>query len=121
RCYEAAADHLGMAPLEYRNGGAGQAIRFAVAACYLGRVLVAATERGICAIEFGDTDSALKAELKARFANAELCGDDPTFAAWVRKVLAFLEAPANGLDLPLDIQGTAFQRRVWQALQSVPA
>jgi len=121
RCYESAAAHLGMTPSQYKNGGSGHLIRFAVAECYLGWVLVAATERGICVIEFGDTDAALLDELKARFPNAELRSDDADFRTWVRKVLAYIEAPVGGLDLPLDIQGTAFQRRVWQALQSIPA
>ncbi len=121
RCYEKAADHLGMTPAEYRNGGAGKHVRYAMVECYLGWMLVAATERGVCAIEFGDHCDGLRDELTARFPAAELRGDDPEFAEWVEGVLAALDRPARGLDLPLDICGTAFQRRVWQALQAVPA
>ena len=121
RCYEKAADHLGMTPAEYRKGGAGQRIRHAIVRCDLGWMLVAATDRGICAIEFDDSPDRLRDQLAARFPAAELRGEDPEFAEWVERVLAFLDEPKYGLDLPLDIRGTAFQRRVWQALQAVPA
>jgi AraC family transcriptional regulator, regulatory protein of adaptative response / methylated-DNA-[protein]-cysteine methyltransferase len=121
RFYERSAETLGMTPSAYRNGGAGQRIRYATAPCYLGRVLAAATERGICAIEFGDGPAELRERLQARFPEAELIGDDPDFAAWIEQVLAFLDAPAAGLHLPLDIAGAAFQRRVWAALQEIPA
>jgi AraC family transcriptional regulator of adaptative response/methylated-DNA-[protein]-cysteine methyltransferase len=121
RCYEGAAGNLGMTPSAYRNGGAGQVIRVAVAPCHLGWVLVAATEKGVCGIEFGDTAGALKEGLAGRFPNAELRGDDPDFAAWVGAVLRLIDAPGQGSDLPLDIRGTAFQRRVWEALRAIPA
>ena len=121
RCYEKAADHLGMTPSEYRKGGAGQCVRHAMVRCDLGWMLVAATARGICAIEFDDGRDRLRDRLAARFPAAELRGDDPEFAEWVEGILAALDRPARGLDLPLDICGTAFQRRVWQALQAVPA
>ncbi len=120
RCYEKTADNLGMTPSQYRNGGAGQTIRFAVAECYLGWALVAATERGVCMIAFDDSPAVLRSELAARFPKAQLRADDPGLAAWVEPVLALLEAPGRHFDLPLDIQGTAFQRRVWQALQEIP-
>jgi AraC family transcriptional regulator of adaptative response/methylated-DNA-[protein]-cysteine methyltransferase len=119
RVYESAAERLGMTPSRYRDGAAGLQIRFAVAPVSLGWMLVAATERGVCTIELGDTPEALVERLRARFPRAERCDDDPAFAEWVRQVTAFLEAPRRGLDLPLDIQGTAFQQRVWKALQEI--
>jgi AraC family transcriptional regulator, regulatory protein of adaptative response / methylated-DNA-[protein]-cysteine methyltransferase len=119
RVYESAAERLGMTPSRYRDGAAGLRIRFAVAPVFLGWMLVAATERGICMIEFGDTPEALTGRLRGRFPRAERCDDDPAFAAWVRQVTTFLEAPRRGLELPLDIQGTAFQQRVWKALQEI--
>jgi AraC family transcriptional regulator of adaptative response/methylated-DNA-[protein]-cysteine methyltransferase len=121
RCYEGSAEALGMTPGAYKNGGAGQAIRFAVARCYLGWVVVAATGRGVCLIEFGDTADRVRAEVAARFPRAELREAGAEFGEYVEQVLAFLEAPGQGLDLPLDIQGTAFQRRVWEALRAIPA
>ncbi len=119
RCYE--GDGLGMTPSDYRNGAAGLPIRYALAESYLGRVLVAATERCICSIELGDTPGELRAGLAARFSGATLAEGDADFAAMVRRVVAFLEAPGRGLDLPLDVRGTAFQRRVWEALRAIPA
>lgn len=121
RCYENAAAHLGMTPSEYRKGGVGQRIRHAIVRCDLGWVLVAATERGVCAIEFDDSQDRLQDRLAARFPAAELRDDDPEFAEWVTRVLAALDRPARNIDLPLDVRGTAFQRRVWQALQAIPA
>jgi AraC family transcriptional regulator, regulatory protein of adaptative response / methylated-DNA-[protein]-cysteine methyltransferase len=121
RFYETVDATLGMKPASYRNGGSGKEIRYAVAASYLGWVLVAATTRGICAIDLGDTADDLIAQLHARFPEAQLSDSDKEFAGGIDQVLSFLEAPKDGLDLPLDIQGTAFQRRVWQALQEIPA
>jgi len=121
RFYERSTETLGMKPSEYRRGGAGQRIRYSVAPCYLGWVLVAATGRGICALEFSDGPAELRERLRERFPDAALIGDDPDFATWVDRVLAFLDAPSGGLQLPLDIAGTAFQRRVWSALQEIPA
>jgi AraC family transcriptional regulator of adaptative response/methylated-DNA-[protein]-cysteine methyltransferase len=109
-----------MTPSKYKDGAAGLEIRFAVAKSYLGWVLVAATERGICVIDFGDRPETLRERLLVRFPKAILRDDDRDFAAWVARVLAFIEAPSRGLDLPLDIHGTAFQQRVWRALQAVP-
>ena len=120
RFYESAAATLGMKPSAYRDGGPGVHIRFAVTQCHLGWVLVAATEQGICAIDFADTPQVLEERLRARFPEAELVGHDPDFRTWIAQVLAFLESPHEGLDLPLDVQGTAFQRRVWTALQEIP-
>ena len=121
RCYEGVGEMLGMTPSKYKKGAAGLKIRFAVAKSYLGWVLVAATERGICVIEFGDTPEKLRERLFARFPKAILLDDDRDFAAWVAQVVTFIEAPSRGLDLPLDIHGTAFQQRVWRALQAIPS
>lgn len=121
RCYESVADQLGMTPSEYRKGGAGHRIRHAIARCDLGWALVAATARGICAIELGDDPDELRERLTARFPAAQRADDDPEFAGWVTGVLAALDRPSGDIDLPLDVRGTAFQRRVWQALRAVPA
>lgn len=121
RFYAATPEALGMTPTAYRSGGAGTALRFATAACALGTVLVAASPKGICAILLGDDPGALVEDLRKRFPKAEVVGDDAAFAATVARVVALIEAPSVGLDLPLDIAGTAFQRRVWDALRAIPA
>lgn len=121
RCYEEVGQTLGMTPTQFKHGGVDQTIRFAVVECYLGWVAVAATERGICSIEFGDQPEELRENLTARFANADLREDDPAFLDWVRQVVDYVEAPDRGLDLSLDIRGTAFQRMVWEQLRAVPA
>jgi AraC family transcriptional regulator of adaptative response/methylated-DNA-[protein]-cysteine methyltransferase len=121
RFYETAGARLGMTPTSYRRGGAGETIRFAVGACSLGSILVAATERGICAILLGDDPDMLLRDLQDRFPKADLIGGDAGFEAMVAQVVGFVEAPGAGLALPLDIGGTAFQQRVWQALRSIPA
>lgn len=121
RFYARAAGMLGMTPTDFRAGGDGTAIRFAVGRCSLGAVLVGTTGRGVCAILLGDDPDALRRDLQARFPKAQLTGGDPEFDALVARVVAFVEAPACGLDLPLDVRGTAFQQRVWQALREVPA
>jgi AraC family transcriptional regulator of adaptative response/methylated-DNA-[protein]-cysteine methyltransferase len=121
RFYAESAALLGMTPTAYRDGGANAAIRFAVGECSLGSILVAASERGICAILIGDDPDALARELQDRFANARLIGGDRDFERTVAQVVGFVEAPATGLSLPLDIRGTAFQQRVWQALRDIPA
>ena len=120
RFYEGAPARLGMTPGAYRAGGKGEAIRFSVGDCSLGAILVAATAKGVCAITFGEDPSALVHGLQDRFPNAELAGGDPAFEATVARVVAAVEAPGTGLDLPLDIRGTAFQQRVWQALRAIP-
>jgi len=120
RFYSQAADILGMAPSLYRKGGAGLRLRYSILKTHLGWVLVASSERGICAIDFGDSPATLEEALVRRFPAAKITKDDADFTAWIEKVAAFLESPRAGLDLPLDIQGTAFQRRVWQALKSIP-
>lgn len=121
RFYEAANEALGMTPSSYRAGGKNAEIRFAVGECSLGSILVARSERGVCAILLGDDPGALARELQDRFPRANLIGGDAAFEQLVAKVVGFVEAPALGLDLPLDIQGTAFQQRVWQALRKIPA
>jgi AraC family transcriptional regulator of adaptative response/methylated-DNA-[protein]-cysteine methyltransferase len=120
RFYEAAPSMLGMKPKDVRARGKGQTIRFAVGACSLGSILVAATQTGLCAILLGDDPELLIEDLQRRFAGAELIGADGEFESWVAQVVGFVETPRLGLDLPLDIQGTAFQRRVWQALAAIP-
>lgn len=121
RFYEKSTALLGMTPNAYRKGGLGREIRFAIGQCSLGAILVAATEQGICSILLGDDADALARDLQDRFPKAKLIGADAGFEAWVAKVIGFVEQPAIGLDLPLDIQGTAFQQRVWQALRDIPA
>lgn len=121
RLYEEAPAALGMTPTEYRDGASGIPIRYAVAPSYLGRVLVAASDRGVCRIDFDDSAERLAERLRHTFPNAHLIEGDAEFAATVTAVLAFLESPRRSLELPLDIQGTAFQRRVWAALRAIPA
>jgi AraC family transcriptional regulator, regulatory protein of adaptative response / methylated-DNA-[protein]-cysteine methyltransferase len=121
RFYENSNALLGMGPKDYRAGGANKTIRFAIAKCTLGRLLVASSDRGVCAIFFGDDRAALVAELHDLFPHADLSEGDKAFAQTIAKVVGFVERPTCGLDLPLDIIGTAFQQRVWQALREVPA
>src|SRR5690606_11305188 len=121
RLHETAGQCLGMRPKEFRAGGANTEIRFAIGECSLGSILVARSDRGVCAIALGDDPDALARELQDRFPNAHLIGGDAGFEALVAKVVGFVEAPAIGLDLPLDVRGTAFQERVWQALRRIPA
>jgi AraC family transcriptional regulator of adaptative response/methylated-DNA-[protein]-cysteine methyltransferase len=121
RFYAATPGALGMTPSAWRAGGRGAAIRFAIAQCSLGAILVAGTERGICCILLGDDPQALVQDLQDRFPQAELRGAEADFEQVVARVIAFVEAPQIGLDLPLDVRGTAFQQRVWQALRGIPA
>jgi AraC family transcriptional regulator of adaptative response/methylated-DNA-[protein]-cysteine methyltransferase len=121
RFYEKSDELLGMTPSNYRAGGANTQIRFAIGECSLGSILVAASERGVCAILLGDDPDALARDLQDRFPRASLIGADREFEQLVAKVVGFVEAPALGLDLPLDVRGTAFQQRVWQALRKIPA
>ena len=120
RFYEEADQLLGMTPTRYRSGGADTEIRFAVGQCSLGSILVARSARGLCSIMMGDDPEALTRELHDRFPRARLIGGDAQFEQWVAQVIGFVEQPRLGLDLPLDVQGTAFQRRVWQALRKIP-
>ena len=121
RFYATSSEVLGMTPTTFRSGGPGAAIRFAVGECSLGSILVAATDKGVCAILFGDDPGALVCDLQDRFPRARLIGGDEDFERLVATVVEFVEAPALGADLPLDVRGTAFQRRVWQALRDIPA
>lgn len=111
---------LGMSPSDFRSGGAGTQIHFAVGQCSLGSILVAASAKGIAAILLGDDPETLVHELEDRFPKATLVGGDPTFEGVMAKVVGLVETPANGLDLPLDMRGTAFQHRVWLALREIP-
>lgn len=121
RFYESADQRLGMRPRQYRAGGAGATIHFALGQCSLGAILVAQSEKGICAILLGDDPEALLHDLQDQFPKAQLIGGDSAYERLVAEVIGFVEAPALGLSLPLDVQGTAFQERVWQALREVPA
>ena len=109
-----------MTPTNYRAGGANTEIRFAIGQCSLGSILVAQSERGVCAILLGDDPDELARDLQDRFPRANLIGGDGEFEQLVSKVVSFVEVPALGLDLPLDVRGTAFQQRVWQALREIP-
>ncbi|RYX94623.1 MAG: bifunctional DNA-binding transcriptional regulator/O6-methylguanine-DNA methyltransferase Ada [Comamonadaceae bacterium] len=120
RFYEDSASRLGMTPKTFRSGGVSATIRFAVGECSLGAILVAATDIGICAILLGDAPDALVQDLQDRFPHAELIGGDKAFEQWVAQVVGFVEMPKLGLHLPLDVRGTAFQQRVWKALQDIP-
>ncbi len=118
--YATSQQLLGMTPRNYRDGGVNAKIRFATAHCSLGRVLVARSDRGVCAISLGPDIDTLRRELQGRFPKATLIGGDADFERWVAEVVSLVDAPAVGLRLPLDIRGTAFQRRVWRALQRIP-
>jgi AraC family transcriptional regulator, regulatory protein of adaptative response / methylated-DNA-[protein]-cysteine methyltransferase len=120
RFYETANHTLGMKPGQYLKGGLNTTIRFALAKCSLGNILVASSDKGICAISLGDDAEALLRELQDRFPKANLIGGDEAFESMVATVIGFIESPRLGLNLPLDIQGTVFQQRVWQALQKIP-
>jgi AraC family transcriptional regulator of adaptative response/methylated-DNA-[protein]-cysteine methyltransferase len=120
RFYETAEQILGMRAKEYRAGGAGTVIRFAIGQSSLGAILVAQSQRGICTIALGDNPEILVRDLQDQFPKAELLGGDENFEQWVAQVVGFIEAPVMGLNLPLDVRGTAFQQRVWRALREVP-
>jgi AraC family transcriptional regulator of adaptative response/methylated-DNA-[protein]-cysteine methyltransferase len=121
RFYETSNRVLGMTPSRYRAGGSRADICFAVGECSLGSILVAKSDRGICAILLGDDPDALMRDMQDRFPQANFIAGDPDFEELVARVVGFVEAPRLGLNLPLDIRGTAFQQRVWLALQKIPA
>jgi AraC family transcriptional regulator, regulatory protein of adaptative response / methylated-DNA-[protein]-cysteine methyltransferase len=121
RFYERSAELLGMTPTDYRAGGNHAVIHFAVGECSLGSILVARSTKGVCAILLGDEPDALVRDLQDRFPRATFVGGDRAFENVVARVVGFVEAPSRGLDLPLDVRGTAFQQRVWQALREIPA
>jgi AraC family transcriptional regulator of adaptative response/methylated-DNA-[protein]-cysteine methyltransferase len=121
RFYAQSTDMLGMTPSRYRAGGADEDLRFAVGECSLGAILVASSDKGVAAILLGDDPDALVRDLQDRFPRARLVGGDGDYEALVARVVGLVEAPGLGLDLPLDVRGTAFQQRVWQALRDIPA
>ena len=120
RFYEGADRTLGMTPSEFRAGGARTTIYFAVGQCSMGSILAAQTERGVCAILIGEDADQLVRDLQDRFPKATLVGDAPEYQDLMAKVVGLVENPKSGFGLPLDIQGTAFQKRVWNALQQIP-
>lgn len=120
RFYETSGQRLGMQAKQFRAGGAGAQIHFAVGECSLGTFLIAQSQRGICAILLGNDPDAMTQQLQDMFPKAELMGGDAQFERVVAQVVGFIEAPSMGLNLPLDVRGTVFQERVWQALQSIP-
>lgn len=120
RFYEKSTDMLGMTPSQYRNGGTNEEIKFAVADTSLGAILVASSKKGVASILLGDDPDELVRDLQDRFPKAKLIGADPDYETLVARVVAFVEAPQIGLNLPLDVRGTVFQQRVWQTLQQIP-
>jgi AraC family transcriptional regulator of adaptative response/methylated-DNA-[protein]-cysteine methyltransferase len=120
RFYATSSKVLGMSPSEFRSGGPDAEITFAIGKSSLGLVLVAASDKGVCAIFFGDNADDLARDLKKQFPRGKLVGDDNAFDNVVSKVIEFVEDPRIGFDLPLDIRGTAFQHRVWNALRRIP-
>ncbi|HEX4896665.1 MAG TPA: methylated-DNA--[protein]-cysteine S-methyltransferase [Solimonas sp.] len=125
RVYEKVATRLGMTPKQYRAGGAGLAISYAAADTPLGRLMMGATDRGLCFVQFGDSDAALRAQLQAEYPGAQLAAMDAAmhalFEGWMRALGAHLAGRASSPALPLDLRGTAFQMRVWRYLQQIPA
>jgi AraC family transcriptional regulator of adaptative response/methylated-DNA-[protein]-cysteine methyltransferase len=120
RFYEKSTQMLGMTPTQYRAGGANEEIRFAVGESSLGPILVASSKKGVASILIGDDPDELVRDLQDRFPKAHLVGDDKAYESLVARVVGYVEAPSLGLDLPLDVRGTAFQQRVWQALREIP-
>jgi AraC family transcriptional regulator of adaptative response/methylated-DNA-[protein]-cysteine methyltransferase len=120
RFYEKSTEMLGMTPSQYRAGGANEDIKFAVGQTSLGAILIASSKKGVAAILLGNDPDKLVRDLQDRFRKARLIGADRDYEALVARVVGFVEAPGIGLDLPLDVRGTAFQQRVWQALKEIP-
>jgi AraC family transcriptional regulator of adaptative response/methylated-DNA-[protein]-cysteine methyltransferase len=120
RFYEKSTEMLGMTPSKYRNGGANEEIKFAVGQTSLGAILVASSKKGVASILLGDEPEKLVRDLQDRFPHARLIGADREYESLIARIVGFVENPRLGLDLPLDVRGTAFQRRVWRALQEVP-
>ena len=109
-----------MTPAAYRRGGRGARIKYTITDCTLGRLLVAATQRGVCSVRLGDSDKELEAALRSEYSEAEIGRDDTALGEWVGALVGHLQGKHPGLDLPLDVQATAFQRSVWQKLQEIP-
>lgn len=120
RVYERAAGTLGMTPGRYRRGGAGVAVHFSITGTPFGRLLVATTPRGVCSVELGDDDGALEERLRTELPNATVARGDATHRDWVGHIVASLRGERSSTDIPLDVQGTAFQWQVWRALQRIP-
>ena len=120
RAYEKSEAHLAMTPSSYRKGARGEIIRYGVTQCSLGWLIVAATDRGVCDIEFGDDSEALVTQLRSRFPEADIQKAGQEFAAVVAGVVAYIEEPGEASEIPLDIRGTAFQERVWNSLRGIP-
>lgn len=121
RFYETSTQRLGMPASVYQRGGKGTTIRFAIGDCSLGNILIAATDKGVAAVEFADAPEPLLDRLAIRFPGAELVAGDADFERMAASVIALVEEPAKAVDLPIDVRGTAFQERVWQALRRIPA
>src|SRR5260370_9817995 len=120
RVYERSNAQLGMTPATYRKGGQGMKIGYTIAKSPLGKVLVAATERGVSAVYLGDAENAMTAELREEYPRAEIAPATDSFQRWVRQIVQRIQGKQPRLELPLDLQATAFQRRVWQELQRIP-
>jgi AraC family transcriptional regulator of adaptative response/methylated-DNA-[protein]-cysteine methyltransferase len=120
RLYENAGGRLGMTPAAYRRGGRGAGINYTIAGCPLGRLLVAATEKGVCAVRLGDSDKELEAALRTEYSEAEIHRDDKSLGEWVGALVDHLQGKHPRLDLPLDVQATAFQLSVWKKLREIP-
>jgi AraC family transcriptional regulator of adaptative response/methylated-DNA-[protein]-cysteine methyltransferase len=120
RFYEESGALLGMTPTAYKAGGENTTIYFAIGDCFLGSILVAQSSKGVCAILMGDDPGELLRDLQDRFPRAELKGGDQDFEQVIAQVISYIEEPGQGLSLPLDIRGTSFQQRVWQALREIP-
>jgi len=118
--YEQSKETIGMTPITYRKGGAATSITYTTASCKLGYILIARTEHGICTISLGDDPETLTHELTADFPHAHVAADDDHLQGWVQQVVASLESDQQTFDLPLDIQATSFQRKVWDALRKIP-
>ena len=121
RFYEASAGVLGMSPTHYRSGGTEEVLTFAVGQCSLGAILVASSAKGVAAILLGDDPELLVRDLQDRFPKARLVGGDAAYERLVAQTVGLVEEPGRGFSLPLDVRGTAFQQRVWQALREIPA
>ena len=121
RLYEKTSQHMGMTPGTYRRGGAGTNIQFSIVPSPLGRLLVAATARGLCAVRFGENAAELERELREEFSSAQLHRDDGPLRPYLQPLLASLRGETVTMDLPLDVRATAFQKRVWDALREIPA
>jgi AraC family transcriptional regulator of adaptative response/methylated-DNA-[protein]-cysteine methyltransferase len=120
RLYERAPAQLGMTPADYRRGGKGVRISYTIAGCLLGRLLVAGTEKGVCSVRLGDSDAELEANLLSEYPAADVNRDDEALSEWVEQLLSHLNGERPHLDLPLDVQATAFQWSVWEKLREIP-